>query len=180
MPAADDPSHEHLVGQLTRHQKVVFRYILSLVPDPAAAEDILQETNLALWRKAADFDETRPFLPWACRFALHQVRAWRRDRARDRHVFDDDVLDLLAAEGLREGEPPALEHGLRDCLARLPERQRQLILARYQPGASVEQLARERNTNANALSQTLHRIRRSLADCIERHLQAPHGTSRHV
>src|SRR5690606_12594168 len=108
------------------------------------AEDILQETNLVLWRKAGEFDMSRPFIPWACRIALFQVKAHRRDRARDRHVFDDDVLDLVAVDAGAE-EPAHLEQSLRECLARLSGEHRALILERYEPGASVETLAAARN-----------------------------------
>ena len=122
-------ANEALVDHLTRQQSSLFHYILSLVPDPVAAQDILQETNLVLWRKAAEYDPALPFMPWACRIALFQVKAHRRDQARDLHVFDDDVLDQLAAEppDAHVGRP--LEQGLRDCLERLPSKQRELITA---------------------------------------------------
>jgi RNA polymerase sigma-70 factor (ECF subfamily) len=162
---------ESLVDQLTRHQSSLFHYILSLIPDRAAAEDILQETNLVLWRKAAEFDPTLPFMPWACRIALFQVKAHRRDQARDRHVFDDDVLDQLAGEAPTSADPRPLEIALRDCLGRLPAKQRDLILARYQPGASVDSLAESIGLTANALSQSLFRIRRALAECLDRQLR---------
>jgi len=162
---------ESLVDQLTRHQSSLFHYILSLVPDRASAEDILQETNLVVWRKASEFDPSLPFMPWACRIALFQVKAHRRDQARDRHIFDDDVLDQLAGEAPTSTEARPIEIGLRECLSRLPEKQRELILARYQPGASVDTLAESSGLTANALSQSLFRIRRALAECLERQLR---------
>jgi RNA polymerase sigma-70 factor (ECF subfamily) len=155
---------ESLVDQLTRHQSSLFHYILSLVPDRASAEDILQETNLVVWRKASEFDPFLPFMPWACRIALFQVKAHRRDQARDRHIFDDDVLDQLAGEAPTSTEARPIEIGL-------PEKQRELILARYQPGASVDTLAESSGLTANALSQSLFRIRRALAECLERQLR---------
>jgi RNA polymerase sigma-70 factor (ECF subfamily) len=164
-------ANEALVDHLTRQQSSLFHYILSLVPDPVAAQDILQETNLVLWRKAAEYDPALPFMPWACRIALFQVKAHRRDQARDLHVFDDDVLDQLAAEPPQAHVGRPLEQSLRDCLERLPSKQRELIIARYQPGASVESLAVESKLSPNALSQALFRIRRALADCLERQQQ---------
>jgi RNA polymerase sigma-70 factor (ECF subfamily) len=164
-------ANEALVDHLTRQQSSLFHYILSLVPDPVSAQDILQETNLVLWRKAAEYDPALPFMPWACRIALFQVKAHRRDQARDLHVFDDDVLDQLAAEPPEAHVGRPLEQGLRDCLDRLPSKQRELIIARYQPGASVESLALESKLSPNALSQALFRIRSALADCLERQQQ---------
>ncbi len=164
-------ANEALVDHLTRQQSSLFHYILSLVPDPVSAQDILQETNLVLWRKAAEYDSALPFMPWACRIALYQVKAHRRDQARDLHVFDDEVLDQLAAEPPEAHIGRPLEQGLRYCLERLPSKQRELIIARYQPGASVESLALASKLSPNALSQALFRIRRALADCLERQQQ---------
>ena len=56
------------------------------------------------------------------------------------------------------------------CLHELSEKQRQLILARYAPGASVQDLAAERNQTPTALSLTLLRIRKALESCVERKL----------
>ena len=106
-------ANEALVDHLTRQQSSLFHYILSLVPDPVSAQDILQETNLVLWRKAAEYDSALPFMPWACRIALYQVKAHRRDQARDLHVFDDEVLDQLAAEPPEAHIGRPLEQGLR-------------------------------------------------------------------
>jgi RNA polymerase sigma-70 factor (ECF subfamily) len=66
-----------------------------------------------------------------------------------------------------------LEQALERCLRELPERQRQLILARYAPGASVQDLAAERRQTPTALSLALMRIRKALETCIERKLAVP-------
>jgi len=162
------------VGLIARHQPEIHRYVLSLLPDRMLADDVVQETNLVLWRKAAEYDPAQPFLPWALTIALYQVKAARRDAGRDRHVFDDSLVEILAAEG-REAEPQAgdLEKALETCLQELPEKQRQLILARYAPGSSVQELAAERSQTPTALSLSLMRIRKALETCIERKLALP-------
>ena len=60
---------ENLLALITRHQAALHAYILSPLPNQAKADDVLQETNLVLWRKAADYDQAMPFMPWACRIA---------------------------------------------------------------------------------------------------------------
>jgi RNA polymerase sigma-70 factor (ECF subfamily) len=161
-----DPQ-ENLIAQITRHQAALHGYILSLLPDPVRADDVLQETNLVLWRKAAEYDATRPFMPWACRIAYFQVKAARRDAARDRHVFDPELLDVLAAEDATGAEATtALDRALHDCLAELPADKRELILHRYQPDSSVDEMARVRNLSPNTLSVQLHRIRQMLENCV--------------
>lgn len=161
-------AEENLIGLITRHQGALRAYIFTLMPDPAQVDDVLQETNLVLWRKAAEYDPERPFMPWACRIALFQVKAARRDASRDRHVFDSALVDLLATEELPEAETTLrLDDALRDCLARLPVNKRELILRRYDPNSSVTEMAESRNQSVGALSLELHRIRRGLEACIQ-------------
>jgi len=173
MPSQPLDHQENLVAQITRHQAVLHAYILGLVPNQTKADDVLQETNLVLWRKASDYDPSRPFMPWACRIAWFQVKAARRDAARDRHVFDSELLDLLAAEDDSDVEATtALDHALRDCLDRLPSEKREMILHRYQADSSVNAMAATRNLSPGAISAQLHRIRQMLESCIEGKLGA--------
>ena len=168
MPSRPLDPQENLVALITRHQAALHAYILGLLPNRTRADDVLQETNLVLWRKAAEYDQAKPFMPWACRIAWFQVKAARRDAARDRHVFDPGLVDLLAAEDDSDLETTAaLDHALRDCLERLPAEKRDLILHRYQPDSSVHEMAATRNLSPGALSGQLHRIRQMLESCVE-------------
>lgn len=172
MSAEPHNAEELIVGLIARHQPEIHRYVLSLLPNRMLADDVVQETNLVLWRKASEYDPAQAFLPWALTIALYQVKAARRDAGRDRHVFDDSLVEVLAAECLEE-HAGDLEHALEKCLQELPEKQRQLILARYAPGSSVQDLAAERQQSPTALSLALMRIRKALETCIERKLATP-------
>jgi RNA polymerase sigma-70 factor (ECF subfamily) len=169
MPDKPSTSEGQIVNLIVQHQHDLHHYILSLLPDRALASDVLQETNLVLWNKSNEFDPTRPFLPWALTFAFYQVKAARRDSARDRHVFDDDLLETLAAESM-DPDANLMEKALEHCLRKLPRTERKLILARYESGASVQQLAAEFSQTPNALSLGLFRLRNSLKGCIEQQL----------
>lgn len=163
---------ETMVALIATHQAAIHRYVHSLLPDRMLADDVVQETTLLLWRKAAEYDPSQPFLPWALTIALFQIKAARRDAARDRHVFDDALLDLLAADAAAATSRD-LDAALEHCLAKLPASQRQLILARYQPGASVQEMAQARRQSPTALSLALLRIRKALESCIDRQLSHP-------
>ncbi len=174
-PMASEPQdpQEQLVALMTRHQAALSAYIFSLLPHQAQADDVLQETNLVLWRKAADYDPALPFMPWACRIAHFQVKAALRDASRDRHVFDTELIDLLAEEDPHDPEATSkLDQALRGCLELLPAEKRELILHRYQPESSVHEMAATRKLSPGALSGQLHRIRQLLESCIEQKLSA--------
>ena len=68
------PLSEEFVAHVAGAQRPLFAYIRSLVGPWADPEDILQEVNLVLCRKAGEFDHG-PFLTWACRVAYLQVLA---------------------------------------------------------------------------------------------------------
>lgn len=176
MQFEEQNSEEKIITLITRHQAALHAYILSLLPQRALADDVLQETNIVLWRKAKEYDPHAPFLPWAFRIAYFQVKAARRDSARDRHIFDPDLLDQLAAEASTDADPAShIDQALRECLQELPTDKRQLILQRYQPDSSVHQMANFHNISAAALSAQLHRIRQILAACVQGKTR-PHST----
>lgn len=173
MHASPQNKEELLVGLISGHQGALHRYILSLLPDRSLADDVLQETNLVLWRKAAEYDAERPFLPWAMSMAWHQVRAARRDQGRDRHVFDDDLVEMLSQDQASGADAVAqMDHALQECLEKLPRHQQELILARYQTGGAVQDLAVKHDKSATAISLMLMRIRKLLERCIEQKMAA--------
>ncbi len=159
------------VTQITRAQRQLHAFILSMVWNATDADDVLQQTNLVLWEKSAEFDASRPFLPWAMRFAQWQTLAWlkQRQRQHQRLVFDDDLAKLLADEmAADERAFEARRNALASCLQKLRPEQRDLIARRYEPEASVNSLAEVVGVTAKALSDRLRRIRHALLECIQK------------
>jgi RNA polymerase sigma-70 factor (ECF subfamily) len=163
-----DQQSDEFITQLTAAQTSLWAYVFSLLPDHGAAQDVLQETNLTLWRKAADFKSGTSFLAWACQVAYFHVLSHRRRARRDRLVFDEEVLAYLAErQADRAAELADRMVALRGCLDKLPTHSRQLLEKRYTPGASVTELAEDDGRSVAALSQVLYRIREKLLQCIE-------------
>src|SRR4051794_3348950 len=94
-PASRVDEFVRLLGQ---HQRRIYLYVASLVPRPGDAEEVLQETNLVLWREFGQFQSGTNFAAWACKVAFHQVLAWRKKRQRDRLEFSDEFLAAVARE----------------------------------------------------------------------------------
>jgi RNA polymerase sigma-70 factor (ECF subfamily) len=170
MPEADRDSE--FADQLVAIQKGLYAYILTLLPRPGEATDVLQETNVVLWRDAARFQPGTDFRAWAYRVAYYQVLAQRRKQGRDRLRFDESLLTLLAEQ--MDGESPAVQEedslALRDCLDKLPPTDRDLICRRYDAGVSVKAMAADLNQPPNAVAVRLFRIRQVLLDCIRQHV----------
>ena len=159
------------IAHLTGAQRHLLAFIQSLIWRPADADDVLQEANLVLWRKAADYDPARPFLPWAMRIAQLQAMAWLTSRGRAQRRFADALLETIADEAVAEAdELEPRRRALGDCLQRLSPDHRALVASRYQPDGSVEAMAQERGSSPKAVSEMLRRIRLGLLGCVERKL----------
>ena len=81
---ADDERVEAYVRLLGQKQRPITLYVLSLVPRWNDAEEIIQETNLVLWREFGRFELGTNFAAWACKVAFHQVLTWQKRQQRDR------------------------------------------------------------------------------------------------
>ncbi len=169
---------EGFVTRLTASQQSLYAFIFSLVPNTNDARDILAETNLALWKKRDEYDPTQDFWPWACRFGKLQVLAFRKRQQRDRLVFQEDVIQLLAAEAeaVDANGDRALD-ALESCLGEIDARRQELLRKRYADGYSVTRLAEEMNRSVGAMADLLYRVRLKLASCIERKLAATEQTN---
>ncbi len=164
-------ARSRFVERLTAAQSALHGCVHTLMAGAPDAADVLQETNRVLWRKAAEYDPARPFLPWAYRVAHFQVLAHRRRVARERLVFDEKLVGRLAEEFTAQSRADDRElRALDECLQKLPPAHRELVDARYQRGESVNDIAARRGRPANAVSALLYRIRNALAGCIRQAL----------
>lgn len=166
-----DPSApvEHFVHLLTENQRRLHAYVCALLPYRADAEDVLQETNLALWRKCEEYDASRDFLRWACGVAYFEVLRHRRRYAKSRLLFSEDLLREIADEVLMQPDVVEFRHqALANCLKKLKPKDRMLIEHRYREGVTALQTSQDLGRPASTVYKALARIRRTLGDCIRR------------
>lgn len=155
--------------QITASQQRLYGYIHSLVDNSAAAWDVLQETNLVLWRKQAEFQPGTKFDAWAFAVARFQVLAFLRDRQRDpMSLMTPELLETVAKEAeLEADEFDQRLAALQKCREHLPEHGRNLLALYYEKGRSVKQVSEDLRMGVEAVKQALFRLRRGLHDCIE-------------
>lgn len=161
-------------AQLQSHQQRLLAWLLALTGDITEARDVLQQTNLVLWRKAAVWQPGSSFTAWSFKVARFEFLAWRQRKGRERLVFDDTLLEDVAAAMDEADETADARHAaLEGCLAKLPERQRDVITRRYGNGERVDAIGATFGLPANAVSQILWRARQNLLDCITRSTGSP-------
>jgi RNA polymerase sigma-70 factor (ECF subfamily) len=170
-PALDPESQKRLMALMTRHQRQIFAYIYTLVPRRHDAEDLLQETSVVICEKFAEFTPGTDFVAWACQIAYWRIRYSRQKFARSKVVFDQTVLDAVAQTAVTMlPELDARHEALAQCLQKLPDRDRELVLTRYEPGSGVEEAALRSGRSLEAAYKALMRIRKLLFDCVSHQL----------
>lgn len=134
-------------------------------------DDLMQELAAVLWSKFAEYDPERPFRAWALGIARNLLyQHYDRCRRRQR-LLSHEALEALeqACRELPE-DFDRERHALRDCLATLGERARELVRLRYDLDLGVDQMAERTGSSFEAVKKALVRIRRQLADCCSRRL----------
>lgn len=161
------------VQEFTRNQRRLYLYILAQVGRPTDAEEILQETNLVVWRKSAQFEPGTSFFAWTSRVALFEVLKHRERRARDKLRFSPEFVESVAEEALEASENwEERRKALSICMGKLRPQDRELIRRRYSPGENGISVAEDLGRPINAVYQSLGRIRRALMECVNRQLSA--------
>lgn len=172
-------SNSEFVALLTASQRRLYAFICTLVVDAADAEDVLQETNVAVWEQIDRFEPGTNFLAWACRIAHYKVLKLRDAAKRHRVRLDDAVVELLATEAIESQRADAMQTAerfeqlrlaLASCMEKLPAGHRDVLVRHYQARDSLATIGASIGRTANAIAQLLHRIRVTLRNCVQRRL----------
>jgi RNA polymerase sigma-70 factor (ECF subfamily) len=164
-----DKESSTLPERLVNVQFDLYAFISVLMRGAAEASDILQETNLTIMKNGANFDLSRPFLPWARGVARKCVLKFYSARCHDKLVvFDNAMIERLAelVPCAEDDQPLAELSRLRKCISLLVPKQREVVTARYLRGEAVKDIASRTNCSEGSVSVLLHRIRQLLADCV--------------
>jgi len=156
-----------LVQLMMKNQRKIFAYIMTLVPSRSDAEDILQEASLTICEKFSDFKIGTNFYSWACQIAYWKVRAARKKFATSKVVFNEEVLEVISQTRVELEEELDYRHGaLSRCLQKLNERDRRMVLVRYESGHNVKAAAQACGRTIQGAYKALTRIRKNLYDCV--------------
>jgi RNA polymerase sigma-70 factor (ECF subfamily) len=176
-PDGDSQSDSSLMGRLVegsqdalaslydRHAQAVFATALRVSRDRAIAEEVVQETFLALWNRAERYDASRgALIAWLLTIARNRAidrlrSAGRHERATTFSSFDRDGWDdqatvewltstgeLIGAAGTEPGPEMALadketREVIQDALASLAPLERRVIELAYGEGMSQSEIA---------------------------------------
>lgn len=183
-------SQDALAILYDRYAESIHRLAIRLTNDRATAEEIVQETFLALWNRAELFEPASGALGTWLR-AIARNRAVDRLRAAARRprsagpppegALDGDPMERLAAaseDAIGRADPTAaperavelaeLRTAIQGALAEMPDPERRVILLAYQEGLSQSEIAARLGwplgTVKTRTRRALQRLRSSLTD----------------
>lgn len=163
-----DARTRQFVGLLMACERSLHGYILALIPHLADADEVMQETSLALWEHFDSYDPGREFLPWARTIAYRQVCMFYRRSSRKPQMSSQFLETVAARAEERAGDLEERQHALADCLGKLAADKRDLVKQYYAGGMTLSQVAKTTNRTTAAVQKALERARIALHDCIER------------
>ena len=157
------------VGQITclyeKYHAEIFGYLVKLVNDRGAAEDLAQETLIEAWRCIHRYDGRCQFFTWLCAILLNRYRNSLRGKrplslTADRLNRDDtlDEVEKLASneawpdESAQRHEQAAL---VRKCVEALPPKHQQVVHLRFYVDDSLEGIAAAVGCSAGTVKSRL-------------------------
>lgn len=154
---------------LTESQGRLFAYLAAALGDADRANEVLQETNLVMWRKSDEFEMGSSFSAWSFRIASFQLMTHRQRQLREKLLFDQQLVEQIAQRAQQRSELYATRMKRLDgCISKLPDRYRDVITRRYHNGESLKEIAAELQQTPNSVGQLLFRVKKKLIDCVTR------------
>ena len=148
-----------------RYRQMVFRTALAITGDREAANDLLQDVFLRLYRFADHIDPQRPLEPWLYRMTANLAYTWVKRRQRWLRPLED-LLDWISNTG-KDGPHEAAEinddwRELQEALLSLPIQQRLVIVLYYLNDLSLHEVSEILDIPVGTVKSRLHYGRISL------------------
>lgn len=145
------------------HRADVYNASLRILGNAADAEDVTQDTFVAALQRLSTYDPTQAIGPWLRAIARHRAIDLVRRRAR---APEPEAAQVESAEGLAIERLDA--ERVRSALARVPARDRALLVLRYWEDQPVEAIARALGMTDGGVRVALLRARRRLGALLAR------------
>lgn len=174
--AATRSDEEVFISRLTASQSDLTAFILSLVPHQVDADDLLQEVNLALWRKRHLYNPNETFLRWAFGFAAMEVRSFRSRSSKSRLWYSEATIDALTSEWVDGASfMDDCNDALAGCIQKLGGFERRVLQERFGGRASFKQIAESTGRPVSTVHSVFQRAIESLRACVKRSLAISHS-----
>lgn len=153
---------------IDQHQSDVWRYLRYLGAGSADADDLTQETFLALSRSKFQQRSVKATGAYLRRVARNQLLMLRRFQGREIDTVQLEAAEQVWAETVPEEGMHTLLATLADCVKTLDGRAREAIQLFYREDLSRKAMASALSMKPDGIKTLLRRTRDALRDCIQR------------
>jgi len=150
-----------------RHSARVFRFLLRIVDNAAAAEDLVSETFIDVWRHAGRFEARSKASTWLLGIARHKALSSLRQRRFEQ--LDDSAFALVpdpSDDPEADAEHLSRAAVLRECLRQLAPAQREILDLIYYHEQSIADVARIIGVPENTVKTRAFYARKRLAELL--------------
>ena len=139
------------------------RYFRRRVP-PAQLDDLVQDVLLALHRKRATYDPSRPFLPWLAAIARYRwIDHLRKVYRHETELLEDGDASVDSEEGVVEARV-----SLDRLFVHLTDKQAQAIELVKIEGLSIAEASEKTGQSESLVKVNIHRGLKKLSALIEK------------
>ncbi len=183
--ASSGSSSEQVKQWVVEHGDALHRYALSMVRDVATAEDLVQDTFLAALKAETKFRGRSNPRTWLTGILRHKIVDHFRVKTKEASYTGEAIeldSELFDSQG-RWIDPPSnwptdphqrlagmqFREALNQCLNRLDDAKRAVIMLRAFEGLSSEEVCKELAITPTNLWVLAHRARETLRRCLDKH-----------
>jgi len=152
------------------HSPALRDYLLSLLPDPAAVDDLLHSVFLTAVQRADQFQPGTNFLAWLRTIGKFKLLELARDHRRQLPTFPPEVIEALSGAVPDFDEHSERLTAMAECVGELAPRARQAIELRYLESLRPAAIARQMKLAVDSVHVMLSRARAALRECMEKKL----------
>lgn len=145
LEAIRDRNEQAIAALYDRYSRIAFGMAYRVLGERGAAEDVVQEAFLSLWRRAESFETTRGSVrTWLLSIVHHRAIDRLRGtsgRTRQDATIDDFERVLAVEDPWREVSQVIQRETLQRAIAVLPQVQRQTVEMAYFDGYTQQEIA---------------------------------------
>ena len=173
MKAASTPESTAFdpVRLIEDHQAGVWRYLRALGCEANLAEDLTQETFLAVLQRPFEHYSPAATASYLRRTAYNALVSFQRRSKKVTTVENIDELNQTWERWAGEDNGEELLDALRRCLTILSGRARLALELRFRDRASRETIAAQLDMSEDGAKNLMQRAKKKLRDCIESKVQ---------
>ncbi|MGM4921223.1 sigma-70 family RNA polymerase sigma factor [Tardiphaga sp. 813_E8_N1_3] len=151
-----------------RHNVRVYRFVLRMLRDTSAAEDLVSQVFLDVWRTASQFEGRSQVSTWLLSIARFKALTALRQRKYE-DIDQDDVMEIADQADTPEASLDRSRTSaiLRACVAKLSPAHREIVNLVYYHEKSVEEAAGLIGIPASTVKTRMFYARKQLADLLK-------------